>query len=51
MSILSKFTRYDFDSDGLISKEDIHLLLSHIPMSVSYKLFKLAENRLLIKLR
>jgi hypothetical protein len=27
--------RYDFDGDGQISKEDIHLMLSHIPMSVS----------------
>ena len=31
------FDMYDFDGDGLISKEDIHLVLSHIPMSVSYK--------------
>lgn len=29
------FDMYDFDGDGLISKEDIHLVLSHIPMSVT----------------
>ena len=25
------FDIYDFDSDGLISKEDIRLVLSHVP--------------------
>jgi hypothetical protein len=28
------FDIYDFDGDGVISKEDVHLVLSHIPMSV-----------------
>jgi Ca2+-binding EF-hand superfamily protein len=28
------FDMYDFDGDGVISKEDVHLVLSHIPMSV-----------------
>lgn len=27
--------RYDFDQDGEISREDIHLVLSHIPISVT----------------
>ena len=27
--------RYDFDQDGEINKEDIHLLLSHIPICVT----------------
>lgn len=29
------FDMYDFDSDGMISKEDIRLVLSHIPLSVN----------------
>lgn len=24
---------YDFDNDGKISREDIHLLLSHVPIN------------------
>jgi Ca2+-binding EF-hand superfamily protein len=28
------FDFYDFDKDGYISKEDIRLILSHIPMEV-----------------
>lgn len=28
------FDFYDFDKDGFISKEDIRLILSHIPMEV-----------------
>ncbi len=27
------FDIYDFDSDGLISKEDIRIVLSHIPIA------------------
>lgn len=30
------FDMFDFDGDGLISKEDIHLVLSHVPIGVSY---------------
>ena len=26
------FDMYDFDRDGLISKEDIELVLSHVPL-------------------
>jgi Ca2+-binding EF-hand superfamily protein len=29
------FDMYDFDGDGMISKEDIHLVLSHVPIGVS----------------
>jgi Ca2+-binding EF-hand superfamily protein len=38
------FDMYDFDGDGLISKEDIHLVLSHIPMSVTFKSFTYIEK-------
>lgn len=24
--------RYDFDKDGFIRKEDVHLILSHVPI-------------------
>lgn len=26
------FSRYDFDKDGFIKKEDVRLVLSHIPI-------------------
>jgi Ca2+-binding EF-hand superfamily protein len=29
------FDIYDFDSDGFISKEDIRIVLSHIPLAVN----------------
>jgi Ca2+-binding EF-hand superfamily protein len=29
------FDMYDFDNDGIITKEDLHLVLSHIPLCVS----------------
>ena len=29
-----QFGRYDFDQDGFISQEDIHLVLSHVPIEV-----------------
>ena len=33
MLILGLFTiRYDFDKDGYIKKEDVRLVLSHIPI-------------------
>ncbi|MEY4390230.1 MAG: hypothetical protein RLZZ167_870 [Pseudomonadota bacterium] len=30
--ILFCFYRYDFDKDGYITKEDVRLILSHIPI-------------------
>jgi hypothetical protein len=28
----SKHSRYDFDKDGFVKKEDVRLVLSHIPI-------------------
>lgn len=36
------FDMYDFDNDGVVSREDLHLVLSHIPLCVS--LFKLNHD-------
>jgi len=33
---MNHFNRYDFDEDGVISKEDMRLLLSHVPIQVFY---------------
>lgn len=40
MSNLFRLYRYDFDRDGYITKEDVRLILSHIPIvnSVNGKL-------------
>ena len=32
ISFMSQFYRYDFDRDGYITKEDVRLILSHIPI-------------------
>jgi hypothetical protein len=29
---VSNFLRYDFDKDGFIRKEDVRLILSHVPI-------------------
>lgn len=29
------FDMFDFDADGMIDRRDIHLLLSHVPLSTS----------------
>lgn len=42
-SFLHIFDRYDFDSDGLISKEDVRMVLSYIP-------FKKEEGKILVYL-
>ena len=31
------FNLYDFDKDGLISKEDVRVVLSYIPLNVKSK--------------
>ena len=31
-SIVNAFLRYDFDKDGFVKKEDVRLVLSHIPI-------------------
>ena len=31
------FNLYDFDKDGLISKEDVRVVLSYVPLNVSSK--------------
>ena len=31
------FNLYDFDKDGLISKEDVRVVLSYIPLNVKVK--------------
>jgi Ca2+-binding EF-hand superfamily protein len=28
------FDMYDFDNDGVVTREDLHLVLSHIPLCV-----------------
>jgi len=43
LDLFFKTKRYDFDSDGYISKEDIRIVLSHVPMSVSTKILRLLE--------
>ena len=36
------FDMYDFDNDGVLTREDLHLVLSHIPLCVG--LTSLTEN-------
>ena len=35
MVILIVIYRYDFDRDGYITQEDVHMILSHIPIENS----------------
>lgn len=35
------FKFYDFDKDGYITKEDIRIVLSYVPLNTKYKLNKL----------
>lgn len=39
------FQIFDFDEDGLISKEDIRIILSHIPMSVILESIKIKQKK------
>ena len=39
------FDLYDFDDDGVISKEDIHTLLSHFPTEIQESNYKAEEGK------
>lgn len=39
------FNFYDFDKDGVISKEDIRVVLSYVPLNTKYKENKLKFER------
>ncbi len=32
------FDMFDFDNDGVVTREDLHLVLSHIPLCVGFLL-------------
>ena len=38
------FLSYDFDRDGSITKEDVRLILSHIPIEKTIKTLSVAEG-------
>lgn len=42
--LIFKFFRYDFDRDGSITKEDVRLILSHVPIEKTVKTLSAAEG-------
>lgn len=40
------FSFYDFDKDGFISKEDIRIVLSYVPLKIKRKTQKLLKLKL-----
>jgi len=44
LSYFFYFSRYDFDRDGSITKEDVRLILSHVPIEKTVKTLSVAEG-------